>query len=114
MIPANDPDGPDEDDPLRVYFVRLKEEMQVVGLFLARDASELARIVDECCDAADCEYLVTDEPGGVYVSGLTSAQWPPRDNGEDIHPDDNDALRGSVLSDNWWVEMIEGTWHPLT
>lgn len=115
MIPANDPDGPEDEDGMRVYFVRMIEDRQVVGLFMARDVVELARVVDECCDVSLCEYTVTDEPGGLYVSGFTEAQWPPRDDesGEDMHVDDRNPLNEAEFSYGWWSDLNAGAWHPL-
>lgn len=115
-------DGDDDDfeDELvpTAFAVRLAEDQQVVGIFVAVDLDQLADLVDQCCDPAATEYLRMGV-GGVYVGTPTAARWPARElrdpSGEviDIEPDDEDALRGASLDDFWWRDIYQGEWFPL-
>ncbi|WP_162814800.1 hypothetical protein [Erythrobacter aureus] len=54
---------------MKAYLVRLNSEQElsfeIVGFFFASDAEQLWRLVDECCEADDCEMLEL-EPGGIF------------------------------------------------
>lgn len=93
---------------MNAYMVRLADSHEVVGIFVARSIDRLWWAVDECTSPQDCEYRKLGE-GGVFVPGRTSAQWPTRtihdrikDDGG-IHPDDEDDLRGAILSEEWAI-----------
>jgi len=108
-----------EGEPTRAAFaVRVAEDHQVVGIFVADGLDHLAHLVDQCCDPAGTEYLRLGM-GGFYVGGRTNARWPARDirnvSGEviDIEPVDSDPLAGGTLDDYWWRDVQEGDWFPL-
>jgi hypothetical protein len=50
---------------LKVYFVRLISNRDLVGIFAARDVDELTDIIDEVTDPWSCEYRVM-RPGAIY------------------------------------------------
>lgn len=112
----------DNDDDLefgrKAYAVRLAQDRQVVGIFVAEDTEELAYLVDQCCDPAGTEYLRLGV-GGVYVGSPTTAQWPARslldDEGKpmDIEPEDDQPLRGASIDNFWWRDISDGDWFPL-
>ena len=112
----------DDDDDLEMepsaFAVRMADDHQVVGIFVAVDLDHLADLVDQACDPAATEYLRLGT-GGVYVGSRTPAQWPPRwetdDAGEpvDIIDDDADPLKGATLDDLWGRDMDDGVWLPM-
>lgn len=98
---------------MTAYLVRLADDHQVVGIFVAEDVDELAYLVDQACDPRATEYLELTS-GGAYVGGQTAAQWPLRMVSEDCaHPDDEDPLRGASLDDAWLDASINGAWTSL-
>lgn len=115
---TDDFDNDDEEPALTPYAVRMTEDRQVVGIFVARDLDELAYLVDQCTDPAATEYLQLGR-GGVYVGSATDAQWPAREirdeHGEpmDVVPQDAAPLDGAELDDFWWLDMDAGDWFPL-
>jgi hypothetical protein len=77
---------------LKAYFVRKAENREVVGLFVASSAMQLAALVDECCDPNICEYAIA-KMGGIAVLDLTAATWPLLDA--------NTGLEQAVLTQQW-------------
>lgn len=99
---------------MTAYLVRLADDHQVVGIFVAEDMGELAYLVDQACDPRTTEYLELPS-GGAYVGAPTAAQWPLRMVSEDsAHPEDENPLRGAALDDAWHGASIEGEWLPLS
>lgn len=115
---TDDFDNDDEAPALTPYAIRLAEDRQVVGIFVARDLDELAYLVDQCTDPSGTEYLRLGI-GGVYVGGPTTAQWPAREKPDehgdpfDVEPEDIAPFNGAELDDFWWLDMDNGDWIPL-
>ncbi|PSO30525.1 hypothetical protein [Bradyrhizobium sp. MOS002] len=84
------------------YLVRLIKNRDLVGIFVADDEDELEFVVDECTDAAYCEYVELPDGGVMWTS---PAKPIPIDLGT---PDENDEVgdpfpwRGASLTDQWW------------
>ena len=74
---TDDFDNDDEPPALTPYAIRLAEDRQVVGIFVAENLDRLADLVDQCCDPSATEYLRLGY-GGVYVPDRTEAQFPAR------------------------------------
>lgn len=114
----HDDDDLELDSESSAFAVRMSDDHQVVGIFVAEDLEQLAELVDQCCDPASTDYLKLGI-GGVYVSARTAAQWPARMEkngaGEDVDVvlDDADPLKGAGLDDFWWRDVDDGEWLPL-
>jgi hypothetical protein len=50
------------------YLVRLMDNLDLVGIFVARNVKDLAIAVDECTDPWDCEYIVLGVGGIMWIS----------------------------------------------
>lgn len=60
-----------------IFCVRLKENKEAVGIFLAQSIEELQIIVDEeVTDPTDCEYVRFAKSGGLFIyEGQTEARF---------------------------------------
>lgn len=92
------------------YFVRVAEDRQVVGIFVAASLTNLRDLVDQCCDPEACEYAACPE-GGFYVPDRTAATWPAPDDAEGT------GLEGGCATDTWLGRLGEAgpslRWKPL-
>ena len=53
---------------MNVYLVRLIEDQEIVGVFAAKNISNLFDLVDECVSPYDCEYAkLPEEIGRAHV-----------------------------------------------
>lgn len=100
---------------MRAYLVRLKNNAELVGLFVSPCANELWNYVDECCDPFACEFLKLP-PGGLYIDHSGAAKIPtviadPED--EELYPD---WFTGAVVSE-LWLNIFHGPrgmqWMPI-
>jgi hypothetical protein len=68
---------------MSAYFVRLKENKELVGLFVIPATSDLWWAVDECCDPYACEFIAIKYGGIIWDSQGT----PICDDDESINLD---------------------------
>lgn len=97
---------------LKAYFVRKIADDEVVGLFVASSALNLAALVDEHCDPASCEYA-TAFSGGLIVPTVTKAKWPMKAG----RSSRSTGLEAAVLTQQWEDDLDAETtlleWKPL-
>jgi hypothetical protein len=67
------------------YIVRTIKNLRLVGLFVARDPSDLFGIVDEDMDPGTCEYFKLNNDDGVFFDGQFTAEIE-----DGLCPDDSD------------------------
>ncbi len=86
---------------MRVFIVRRQDDRQLVGVFVAGTLSGLSNLVDECCNAVECEYR-SISTGGLY--------WPRVAPAVPLKGDDP-SLGDASLTESWWDEMdSDGRW----
>lgn len=56
------------------YIVRTIETLRLVGVFVARNPSELFAVVDEVLCAGQCEYFKLNNDEGVFLDGQFTAE----------------------------------------
>jgi hypothetical protein len=81
------------------YLVRLIDNQDLVGIFVARNVGQLAAAVDECTEPEDCEYIVLGTGGIIWLSKAIPI---PIDLPEDESFDDPMPWDGASLTDSWW------------
>lgn len=85
---------------MTAYLVRLKNNAELVGLFVSPADDMLWEFVDECCDPYECEF-VTLPPGGLYLHQAGAPTVPtliPDPEQEDSFPD---WFSGATVSELW-------------
>ena len=60
---------------MTAYLVRLKENAELVGLFVSPGPEDLWDYVDECCDPYACEFVALP-PGGLYLHNAGAPTVP--------------------------------------
>lgn len=97
---------------MKAYFVRKTPDDEVVGLFVASSAVELAALVDEHCDPTLCQYAAA-AAGGLVVPSATKARWPMKAARLSV----STGLEGAVLTQQWeddlGAETTDLEWKPL-
>jgi hypothetical protein len=95
---------------MHAYLVRLKENAELVGLFVSPNTRKLWDYVDECCSPVACEYVALP-PGGLYLHKAGAATVPTT-----IDPDSNDGgpdwFSGATLSQLWHEIFFGGRGEP--
>ena len=102
---------------MNVYLVRLIEEQEIVGVFAAKNISNLFDLVDECVSPYDCEYARLPE-GGLYWSAPKSPKVSLKQFDEDADEINWFGRQYNVtLNETWTYEFECGDkmiWSPLT
>lgn len=97
---------------MNAYFVRLNQNDEVVGLFVARSPADLAALVDEHCDPTLCDFAAAGH-GGLIVPGATRARWPMKPGKSST----STGLEKAVLTQQWQDDLDAGIgaldWQPL-
>ena len=96
------------------YLVRLIDSRDLVGFYFAEEATDLATIVDECTEVADCEYA--ELPDGGITWGSPAIAVPieiDKDDPTNIEDFPRIPWSGASLSESWWsvltaMPMISG------
>jgi hypothetical protein len=99
---------------VRAYLVRLIENRDLVGIYVARDMDQLLFLVDECTDIDGCEYVKLPAGGIMWTS--PACPIPP-DRIGDSDGDEFPAIpwRGASEVGTWTqflYEKVRG-WKPL-
>jgi hypothetical protein len=85
------------------YLVRTIDDHDIVGFFVAEEMEDLLITIDECLDAADCEYVELPSGGILWSSPAIAV---PLDPGSDEDENANDGQRlpwaRAELSETWW------------
>jgi hypothetical protein len=103
------------EDFMPTYLVRLIDNHDLVGVFVANDLEQLALIVDECTDPGACEFQRM-KPGGLM---WTSRAIPvPIELGEDYDDTEPDPVPwdAASLTESWWDSFYgfaKGKWRPI-
>jgi hypothetical protein len=73
-----------------------------VGFFVAEEMEDLLMAIDECLDAADCEYVELPAGGILWSSPVTAIPLDP--GREEENSDDGQKLpwAKAELSEAWW------------
>ncbi|MDH7797497.1 MULTISPECIES: hypothetical protein [unclassified Beijerinckia] len=91
---------------MQPYLVRFADEYererQLVGIFVAASVSQLAEMVDECCDIDLCEYAELG-PGGIIWEGPAPAVPVTLPAANDEDPPD--VLPDASFTDRWWSSV---------
>ena len=86
---------------MRVFIVRRQDDQQLVGVFVAGTLAGLSNLVDECCNAVECEYR-SMPAGGLYWPAVAPAI--PLKGEEPV-------MAETSLTWSWWDEMDrDGRW----
>lgn len=93
------------------YLVRLKENKEIVGIFVSADKESLSLFVDECCDPAACEYTKLGN-GGLFLANRGAPAVPHIFN-EDFDNEAPDWFAGATISDLWPAFFEEAKWKPV-
>jgi len=93
------------------YLVRLKENREIVGIFVA-ERSSLDIAIDECCDPGACEYVKLSM-GGIYKDNGGAPAVPHAFNEEYDNPPP-DWFSGATISEFWHGAFFEeSTWKSV-
>lgn len=77
---------------LRILFGPSRSD--IVGFFVADEADDLLVVIDECLDAADCEYMELPNGGIMWTSPAIAVPFKVSD------PDDDESESGRVAMGN--------------
>lgn len=83
------------------YIVRLKDDGELVGFFVAGSIAHLRNSVDEACDPQFCEYKVIDSGGAAIL-------W--QEGGTPViqdDPEEDDNLDGASMSDGFYMNVTD-------
>jgi hypothetical protein len=95
------------------YLVRLMDNLDLVGVFVARNVADLAIVVDECTDPWDCEYIVLGVGGIMWSSPAIPI---PIELPEDDTFDDPMPWAAATITDSWWdyfYGFAKPRWKPI-
>ena len=85
------------------YLVRTIEEHDIVGFFLVADeADDLLVVIDECLDAADCEYMELPDGGIMWTSPAIAVPFKAGDPDDDESEAEELPWAKAELSESWW------------
>jgi hypothetical protein len=105
------------------YLVRTIHSLRLVGVFVARDPSQLYEVVDEVLDPSNCEYFKMNNLDGVFLGGQFTAEveggGAPTAPGEDLYVYLRPAPEGEAtepeLSENLSARLDKGrSWNTFT
>lgn len=85
---------------MQAYLVRLKENSELVGIFVSPSGDLLWHFIDECCDAYECEF-VRLPPGGIYLPSSGAPTVPTTIEYPEDDKDTPDWFAGATLSERW-------------
>jgi hypothetical protein len=97
------------------YLVRLIDNLDLVGIFVARNVDVLAIAVDECTDPWDCEYIVLGVGGIMWTSPAIPI---PIELPEELDGSETDPMPwgAATMTDSWWDYFHGFTklrWKPI-
>ena len=101
---------------MNTYLVRLKNNREIVGLFVSPSDDMLWEFVDECCDAHDCEFVKLP-PGGLYLGTAAAPTIPTEVEYPEDEKDIPDWFAGATLSELWidifFSKASDPEWQPV-
>ena len=84
------------------YLVRTIDEHDIVGFFAADEPDDLLVVIDECLDAADCEYMELPDGGIMWTSPAIAIPLNPgNDEDKETEAEELPWARAD-LSETWW------------
>jgi hypothetical protein len=83
------------------YLVRTIDEHDIVGFFAADEPDDLLVVIDECLDAADCEYMELPDGGIMWTSPAIAIPLNRGNEDEDVAVEKLPWARAD-LSETWW------------
>jgi hypothetical protein len=104
---------------MRAYVVRIIEDHDLVGIFVATNRFQLQMLVDECTDIDECDFAPLPA-GGIYWD-VPAVQIPVPEGEADDSPDIDPSAAPTVpwskltASDSWFRALYEPIrrWRPL-
>lgn len=101
---------------MAAYLVRLKNNAELVGLFVSPTVDLLWEFVDECCDPSECEF-VTLPSGGIYLDQAGAPTVPTKIEYPFEDQDIPDWFTGATLSELWldvfYSKSRGPSWQPV-
>ncbi|KRR06820.1 hypothetical protein [Bradyrhizobium valentinum] len=99
------------------YLVRLIDTRDLVGFYFAAEPDALVTIIDECTEAADCEYAELPDGGISWESPAISVPIGiDKEDPNDIEDTPEVPWSGASLSESWWSVLYGYTddqWTPF-
>lgn len=98
------------------YLVRIIENRDLVGIFVADDELYLEIVVDECTDASGCEYTDLPDGGIMWESPAKPVPLDAGDPEDDGSPVEKFPWSGASLTERWFnfaYGFEDAEWTPF-